>query len=372
MNGFIKKSVGTLTLGEKLKKIRSERRISLGEVSRVTKIQIKYLEYLEEGKFDKLPVDVYVRGFLKSYAEFLAVDENVLLKLYEKEKGIKKNLDKRKNKKPLDKKPKPINISSFVFTPKIIATGLAVIIFLAGAFYIYRELGAFASAPRLVVLNPQQNATVNGNTVSVEGVTDKDAQLFINSQPILVNDEGKFQEDLTLQSGENTIDVEAVNRFGKKVSQSFAVQSNYHDNANKAGANDGNNSASNSGTNPENNLNGQNNASGPPAGSSGANSSADQRSGSDAGKTTTSAGIEIEVTVNPGPVWLSVEADGNSVFSGTMLSGAMQTFSAQNKLIINSGKADATFIKFNGKDLGALGSGAGPVRDVTFTKDTKF
>ena len=88
MNGFIKKSVGTLTLGEKLKKLRSERRMSLSEASRFTRIQIKYLEYLEDGLYDKLPANVYVKGFLKSYAECLGVDENNLLRMYDKESEI--------------------------------------------------------------------------------------------------------------------------------------------------------------------------------------------------------------------------------------------------------------------------------------------
>ena len=81
-NGFIKKNVGTLTLGERLNKLRSEKRITLGEVSRSTRIQIKYLEYLESGHFEKLPADVYVKGFLRSYAQYLGMDENYLIKLY--------------------------------------------------------------------------------------------------------------------------------------------------------------------------------------------------------------------------------------------------------------------------------------------------
>ncbi len=368
MNGFIKKSVGTLTLGEKLRKLRNERRISLGEVSRVTRIQVKYLEYLEEGRFDKLPVDVYVRGFLRSYAEFLAVDENVLIKLYEKEKGIKNNLDKSKKKDDFGKKPKPINISSFVFTPKIIVISITTILFLAGVFYIYHELGQFASTPRLVVLDPQQNAMVNGNSVSVEGVTDKDAQLSINGQPVLVNDDGRFDENVTLQSGENTINVEAVNRFGKETAQSFSVIADYRittdksESGNNSNGN-GENASNDSGTNP---------ASSNPDSNVAANSNSGNVSGGQSNNAAqNNAGIEVEISVKPGPVWLSVESDGNLVFSGTMLSGTTQTFSAQNKIVINSGEADATFVKFNGKDLGALGGGAGPIQDVTFTKNNK-
>ena len=82
-------------------------------------------------------------------------------------------------------------------------------------------------------------------------------------------------------------------------------------------------------------------------------------------------GVELEVRVDPGPVRLSVEADGNLVFSGTMLTGAVQSFRADEKISINSGKDNATFIKFNGKEMGALGQSGGPVRGVIFTPDTR-
>ena len=72
--GFVKKSVGTLTLGEKLAKIRKDKRLSLNEVSRLTGVQTKYLEFLEWGEFEKLPADVYVKGFLRSYADSFQLD----------------------------------------------------------------------------------------------------------------------------------------------------------------------------------------------------------------------------------------------------------------------------------------------------------
>jgi hypothetical protein len=80
-------------------------------------------------------------------------------------------------------------------------------------------------------------------------------------------------------------------------------------------------------------------------------------------------GVELEVRIDPGPVTLSVEADGNLVFSGTMLSGTAQIFRADEKISINSAKDSATFVKFNGKELGALGQSGGPVKGVIFTPD---
>jgi cytoskeletal protein RodZ len=327
MVGFTKKSVRTMTLGEKLRNLRSERRISLSEVSRSTRIQFKYLEYLEAGDYKSLPADVYVKGFLRGYAEFLGVDENILIRLYEKEKGIKKNLEKS----TVSTKKEKINISPFLVTPKVIAVVLGALLIFSGFFYLYREVGAFANMPKLVILNPEQNAVENSNSVVVAGVTDKDAKVFINNQPVLVSDEGRFSESLALQFGTNAISIKAVNRFDKSSTQNIIVQSNYETKQVENEVPD----------NQKNILMEQNK-------------------------------ISVDVRVDPGPVWVSVEADGNLVFSGTMLSGAVQSFLADEKIVVSSGKANATYIKFGGKDVGALGKDATAIRGVTFTKDTKY
>jgi cytoskeletal protein RodZ len=338
MNGFTKKNIETLTLGEKLKKLRGERRMSLGDVSRNTKIQVKYLEFIEEGAYDKLPADVYVKGFLKNYAEFLGVSENALNKLFEKEKEIKKNLNLRSSRKEKNgnrfKILQPLKIDSFTFTPKIIAGSLIALLVLAGFVYLYKEVGSFASVPRLVVLSPLQNTSVSGNSVLVEGVTDRDAKLFLNGQPTLVNDEGRFRESLILQSGANVISVKAINRFQKEIEEIITVQTDYEEPINLTEAN----KASDSGA---------------------------LDSDAEAGN------ISMEIKADPGPVTVSVKTDGNLIFSGTMLSGSVQKFEAKEKISIDSDKASNTFIKFNGKDLGALGEKATVIKEVIFTKDTK-
>lgn len=335
MRSFTKKSVGTLTLGEKLKKLRSERRMSLGEASRQTMIQVKYLERLEEGAYDKLPADVYVRGFLRSYAEFLGVGEKILLRMYDKEIGIRKNLDSRKA--PKIEKRENISVSSFVFTPRMLAAGVAFLLVFGSFFYLYKEIGSFASTPRLVIISPDKNYVTDGNSITVEGVTDRDAKLFLNGQPILVNDDGKFREGVTVQSGTNVINIRAVNKFDKEAAETLNVQSNFQDK-----------------TNTEN------------------SSSPDGQGGDAIQNISDRKGLSMEVKVDPGPIWVSVEVDGNLVFSGTMLTGATQSFTADGKIVINSGKGNATFVKFNGKDIGALSNEAKAVRGVTFTSDTKY
>lgn len=232
MNGFTKKSVGTLTLGERLRSIRSDKRITLNDVAKITKIRLEYLENLEAGNYDKLPVDVYVKGFLRSYGEFLGMNGDSLIRLYEKEKGIKRNLEE--SKKPRRKKKESVNISSFVFTPRKLVIAFIVVLIFLSFFYLYREIGSFASVPRLVLLNPPAASETLDASLNVEGITDKDATLFINGQPVLVGDDGKFKESVTLQPGINVINIKAVNRFKKEKTETVSVQFNPSDSSNEA------------------------------------------------------------------------------------------------------------------------------------------
>ena len=69
-----KKVEGSATLSEKLVEIRKERNIDLDTLSDKTKITKKYLVHLEEGELNKLPAEIYVKGFLKKIADFYNID----------------------------------------------------------------------------------------------------------------------------------------------------------------------------------------------------------------------------------------------------------------------------------------------------------
>ena len=61
-------TVGT-TVGSILRRQRETKRMGLAEVSRVTRIPLGTLEAIEQDHFDDLPGEVFVKGFLKSYAQ---------------------------------------------------------------------------------------------------------------------------------------------------------------------------------------------------------------------------------------------------------------------------------------------------------------
>jgi cytoskeleton protein RodZ len=65
---------GDAKIGQVLEKARKQRGLTLDEVEHATKIRKRYLAGLEREDFGALPDAVYVRGFLKTYANYLGLD----------------------------------------------------------------------------------------------------------------------------------------------------------------------------------------------------------------------------------------------------------------------------------------------------------
>ncbi|MBA3460273.1 MAG: helix-turn-helix domain-containing protein [Deltaproteobacteria bacterium] len=61
---------------------RANKGLSLLDVAKITKIQSRILERLEAGKLDGLPAEVFVRGFVRSYARCCGLDETETLARY--------------------------------------------------------------------------------------------------------------------------------------------------------------------------------------------------------------------------------------------------------------------------------------------------
>lgn len=69
-------------LGQYLFSRREALEMSIDQISRTTKIPNASLLHLEAGRFDKLPGDVFVRGFLRSYARCLKLDGDDVVSRY--------------------------------------------------------------------------------------------------------------------------------------------------------------------------------------------------------------------------------------------------------------------------------------------------
>ena len=103
-----------------LKESRESKEIDLQTISDEIKINIKYLQAIENGNLDIVP-NTYIRLFIRSYSEYLKLDSKEILKQFENEtnmksksKNIFKNLSEKKVK---EKKPEVRKISTIKNNP---------------------------------------------------------------------------------------------------------------------------------------------------------------------------------------------------------------------------------------------------------------
>jgi cytoskeletal protein RodZ len=76
------------TLGASLRGQREGRGMSVAELSRVTRIPLASLEAIENDRFDELPGEVFVRGFLKAYAQAVGLVPAEILARYTSSRRI--------------------------------------------------------------------------------------------------------------------------------------------------------------------------------------------------------------------------------------------------------------------------------------------
>lgn len=70
------------SVGQMLRAARVAKRMSVEEISRATRVPVSSVERIEADQFDELPGEVFVRGFLKSYAQAVGLSADDVLARY--------------------------------------------------------------------------------------------------------------------------------------------------------------------------------------------------------------------------------------------------------------------------------------------------
>lgn len=103
-------------IGQKLRNARESKGFSLGQIYDRTKIPTNHLESIENGRFDDLPEQVYVVGFIKRYADCVGLNGQNLVDEYRKQIEA---LNEENNKKGIfGIKPNKSNVAQAVPIPQ--------------------------------------------------------------------------------------------------------------------------------------------------------------------------------------------------------------------------------------------------------------
>jgi cytoskeletal protein RodZ len=138
--------------GERLKRERELREVSLNEVTVATRIGTRFLEALENEDWNKLPGGAFNRGFVRAVARYLGLDEENLLAEYDMARGGDPSAEA--SAAPENRIPAPPKW----ILPAILCAALIVIAALVIAgIYGWRHYSAHHKAKQSAVLTIPQN-----------------------------------------------------------------------------------------------------------------------------------------------------------------------------------------------------------------------
>lgn len=228
--GFRTRRVKTegLSLGDRLKRARIRKKLSVSDVEEATRIRAKFLLALESDSWEQIPSEVYGRGYLEAYAEFLKLDVPALMQEYDKLRNVYARHCQEQRVELLPKQSAVL--PRFTLTPKFLLTVCLALGLLGFASVIGYQLRRYSAAPYLELVTPAQakgdsgpGLLVDVSVMTVTGRTVPGAVVQVNGLPAFVAEDGSFSRELTLQKGVNAVVVEAISTNGRKTTEVSSV-----------------------------------------------------------------------------------------------------------------------------------------------------
>lgn len=193
----------SLTLGEKLQQAREARGATIAEVAEQTRISPLYIESIEKNDYRPLPGGIFNKGFVKSFAKYVGVDEQEALQDYLTLMSTQETpvLDESKTYKPevlTDDNANSSNLMTIVFA--VIILGLMTWGILTLVNYLRNEQSQPVANTNTANNAANVNANANANVAQPLPPTDKISVEFKSlAEPISVSfwtDGGKMESKL--------------------------------------------------------------------------------------------------------------------------------------------------------------------------------
>lgn len=194
-------------LSERFKIAREKLKLDINTLSARTRIPKKYLIAIEESRFDALPeANAYRTAYMREYASALNLNPAGILYQFSKE-------SEPETQKIFSPRHQPsIWSQSLTYLLRNALLALFVIGFLT---YLAFEVRGVLLPPKLALYSPAEGYISSASTVVIQGQTEKEVKLTVNGQEIMANDQGKFEANIDLQKGVNTITMVATKKHGK-------------------------------------------------------------------------------------------------------------------------------------------------------------
>jgi cytoskeleton protein RodZ len=150
-------------IGNSLREARLRQQLDFPEIEQATKIRGKYLRALEDEQFDVLPAQTYVKGFLRSYAEYLGLDGQLYVDEYNSRFVVGEEEAPARPRRSAPPQPRGVQVQSRVVLLTLLGiaavTALVIVAWTRGEPQKKEPVGLGAAPPQTVAVKPQ--ATTN-------------------------------------------------------------------------------------------------------------------------------------------------------------------------------------------------------------------
>lgn len=319
-----------MAAGKRLRETREEKGLTLEDAAKGTKIRKKYILALENDDYSKIPGQVYVRAFLKTYANYLDIDPDEILQEFELDKQLEGVENEGLGRKRRSKKNKSfflIDLFSKI-TGRVMVI-LIIIILLAGivgynlilmdrgideSTIVEEELELRDDNEELessdeLVANPDELDSFEESTDENLGL---DSEILDETEADdaaeLEAEESSEVETIPQEDDQNTVaEVEEAEEVEEEEEETEEVE--------------------------------------------------------EAEEEIVDSSFNITAT---GESWVRVTVDGEVEYEGILSSGDTREFEPEEQVLIRVGNASAISIEYQGDELGSLG-GSGQVVEETYT-----
>ncbi|ADQ14719.1 helix-turn-helix domain-containing protein [Halanaerobium hydrogeniformans] len=338
-----------LELGTLLKKARMEKGLSLDDIQEKTKIRKIYLEAIEKNEFDRLPGSVYLKVFIKGYAREVDINYQKLLENYavlnieeKKEKNIHEDYLSGTNIKPGGGRKR--KLKSFFKIILFISLGFLIIL---ASIYAFQY---FSSADHLILDDGDNNTEIVDQQEESEELTatyieeenllisssiEEELNVLDTSLEGILNDAQLNEEEAIIDIAESDILDEQIN-----ISESPAII--IDDSSLEFGTEDEFSS--------EESLTDLNQE---------VTADPDQEEVENAETV-----IDNNITINADDlVWLRVDLDGATVFSGLLQAGDSLEYEPEEILYMRIGRPAAVTAQINNQQYGPW-TGTGDISEI--------
>ncbi|MEK7064473.1 MAG: helix-turn-helix domain-containing protein [Patescibacteria group bacterium] len=204
------------TIGEIIHASRVDRSLSEQQLSGLTRIDVKYIQALEENDFQKLPSATFTKGFVRNLAQALGKNPDEWVALLRRDYQAATipttplSLPRRRAKFSL----------ASLFQSQMALLLLGSLVFVIYLGFQYR---AVITPPALEVINPLKDA-VTISPITIEGKTASGTTITINDDlKITPDSSGYFAAKLNFSPGQNEVKVSVTNRFSRTTTKVIPI-----------------------------------------------------------------------------------------------------------------------------------------------------